>query len=159
MWRPYGVHVAVTGPRMGRRSGRVEPGQATESLKALGPQKHQALIVVHRGGHLHVIVNRVDAESGKAAGLSRSKLRLSKWAEGYEQGQGWPGSGPRSVRTGSGLQHRAREEARGSGAPEQTGVGGAPRASRAGRGRQRLASACLLARSQSRSSRDVRATW
>ena len=36
----------------------------------------------------HVIVNRVDAESGKAAGLSKSKLRLSKWAEGYEQGQG-----------------------------------------------------------------------
>ena len=90
---------------MRRRSGRVEPGQATESLKALGPEKHQALIVAHRGGHVHVIVNRLDAESGKAAGLSRSKLRLSKWAEGYEQGQGWPGSGPRSVRTGSGLQH------------------------------------------------------
>ena len=87
MWRPYGVHVAVTGPRMRRRSGRVEPGQATESLKALGLEKHQALIVAQRGGHphVHVIVNRLDAESGKAAGLSRSKLRLSKWAEGYEQ--------------------------------------------------------------------------
>ena len=59
--------------------------------------------MAHRGGHphVHVIVNRLDAESGKAAGLSKSKLRLSKWAEGYEQGQGWPGSGPRSVRTGS----------------------------------------------------------
>ena len=59
--------------------------------------------MAHRGGHphVHVIVNRVDAESGKAAELSKSKLRLSKWAEGYEQGQGWPGSGPRSVRTGS----------------------------------------------------------
>ena len=93
---------------MRRRSGRVEPGQATESLKALGLEKHQALIVAHRGGHphVHVIVNRVDAESGKAAGFSRSKLRLSQWAEGYEQGQGWPGSRPRSVRTGSGLQRR-----------------------------------------------------
>ena len=42
-------------------------------------EKHQALIVAHRDGHphVHVIVNRVDAESGKAAGLSRSKLRLS----------------------------------------------------------------------------------
>ncbi len=48
-----------------------------------------------------MIVNRVDAESGKAAGFSRSKLRLSQWAEGYEQGQGWPGSRARSVRTGS----------------------------------------------------------
>ena len=34
--------------------------------------------MAHRGGHphVHVIVNRVDAESGKAAGFSRSKLRL-----------------------------------------------------------------------------------
>ena len=40
---------------------------SADSLKALGQEKHQALIV-----------NRVDAESGKAAGLSRSKLRLSK---------------------------------------------------------------------------------
>ena len=88
---------------MRRRSGRVEPGQATESLKALGLEKHQALIMAHRGGHphVHVIVNRVDAESGKAAGFSRSKLRLSQWAEGYEQGQGWPGSRARSVRIGS----------------------------------------------------------
>ena len=58
--------------------------------EALGLEKHQALIVAHSDGHthVHVIVNRVDAESGKAAGLSKSKLRLSKWAEGYEQGQG-----------------------------------------------------------------------
>ena len=37
---------------------------------------------------MHVIANRVDPESGKAAGLSRSKLRLSKWAERYEREQG-----------------------------------------------------------------------
>ena len=50
----------------------------------------QALIVSHRDGqpHVHVIANRVDPESGKAAGLSRSKLKLSKWAERYERGQG-----------------------------------------------------------------------
>ena len=35
-----------------------------------------------------MIVNRVDLETGKAAGVDRSKLRLSKWAEGYEQKQG-----------------------------------------------------------------------
>ena len=58
--------------------------------EALGLEKHQALIVAHSDGHthVHVIVNRVDAESGKAAGLSKSKLRLSKWAEGYETGAG-----------------------------------------------------------------------
>ena len=53
-------------------------------------ERHQALIVSHRDGqpHVHVIANRVDPESGKAAGLSRSKLRLSKWAERYEREQG-----------------------------------------------------------------------
>ena len=63
---------------------------ALESLKALGLEEHQALIVSHRDGqpHVHVIANRVDPENGKAAGLSRSKLRLSKWAEDYERGQG-----------------------------------------------------------------------
>ena len=63
---------------------------AQESLKALGMERRQALIVSHRDGqpHVHVIANRVDPESGKAAGLSRSKLKLSKWAEGYEREQG-----------------------------------------------------------------------
>ena len=63
---------------------------AAESLKALGLEKHQALVVSHRDGqpHVHVIANRVDPESGKAAGLNRSKLKLSKWAEEYERGQG-----------------------------------------------------------------------
>ena len=63
---------------------------AATSLKALGMERHQALIVSHRDGqpHVHVIANRVDPESGKAAGLSRSKLRLSKWAERHEREQG-----------------------------------------------------------------------
>ena len=34
------------------------------------------------------ITPTVDLESGKAAGLSRSQLRLSKWAEEYEREQG-----------------------------------------------------------------------
>ena len=37
---------------------------------------------------MHVIANRVEPASGKAAGLSRSKLKLSKWAERYEREQG-----------------------------------------------------------------------
>ena len=70
---------------------RQEMSRAAEaSLKALGMERHQALIVSHRDGqpHVHVIANRVDPESGKAAGLNRSKLRLSKWAERYEREQG-----------------------------------------------------------------------
>ena len=70
---------------------RQEMSRAAEaSLKALGMERHQALIVSHRDGqpHVHVIANRVDPESGKAAGLNRSKLKLSKWAERYEREQG-----------------------------------------------------------------------
>ena len=63
---------------------------AAESLKALGMERNQALVVSHRDGqpHVHVIANRVDPESGKTAGLNRSQLRLSKWAERYEREQG-----------------------------------------------------------------------
>ena len=63
---------------------------AQESFRALGMERHQALVVSHRDGqpHVHVIANRVDPESGKAAGLNRSKLKLSKWAEEYERVQG-----------------------------------------------------------------------
>ena len=65
---------------------------AQESLKALGMERHQALVVSHRDGqpHVHVIANRVDPESGKAAGLNRSKLKLSKWAEEYEREPEFP---------------------------------------------------------------------
>ena len=61
------------------------------SLEALGLEGHEALIVAHedtRHPHVHVIANRVDPETGKAAKLGNSKLRLSRWAEGYEREQG-----------------------------------------------------------------------
>ncbi|MDE2663772.1 MAG: relaxase/mobilization nuclease domain-containing protein, partial [Gemmatimonadota bacterium] len=62
-----------------------------ESLEALGLEGHEALIVAHEDTehpHVHVIANRVDPETGKAATLDNSKLRLSRWAEGYEREQG-----------------------------------------------------------------------
>ncbi len=61
------------------------------SMEALGLEGHEALIVAHedtRHPHVHVIANRVDPETGKAATLGRSKLRLSRWAEAYEREQG-----------------------------------------------------------------------
>ena len=53
-------------------------------------ERHQALVVSHRDGPTARACdrNRVDPESGKAAGLNRSKLKLSKWAEEYERVQG-----------------------------------------------------------------------
>lgn len=74
------------------RPDRQEMSRAvTGSLQALGLDKRQTLIVAHGDrphAHVHVIVNRVSPENGKAAPLSRSRLKLSKWAEGYERGQG-----------------------------------------------------------------------
>ncbi len=61
------------------------------SLEALGLEGHEALIVAHddtRHPHVHVVANRVDPETGRAAKLGNSKLRLSRWAEGYEREQG-----------------------------------------------------------------------
>ena len=82
--------VAATGRKLEKPDRQEMRRAAAESLKALGMERRQALIVSHRDGqpHVHVIANRVDPESGQAAGLSRSKLRLSKWVERYEREQG-----------------------------------------------------------------------
>ena len=105
---------------------------AQESLKALGMERHQALVVSHRDGqpHVHVIANRVDPESGQAAGLNRSKLKLSKWAEEYERGQGkirCPAAGEEQCEAG------ARETGSGSSlAPDRAAPAGGDEPAAAG---------------------------
>ena len=67
---------------------------ADESLKALGMEDRQALIVAHRDKahpHLHVIVNRVAPETGKAASRGNDRLKLSRWAERWEREHGREG--------------------------------------------------------------------
>jgi len=64
---------------------------ALDSLKAQGLEGHQAIILAHSDEpqqHVHVIVNRVHPETGKAATLSNNTLKLSKWAEAYEKRHG-----------------------------------------------------------------------
>ena len=64
---------------------------ARASLRALGLADHQAVLVAHRDGttpHVHVVANRVSVEDGRAASLSQSRLKLSRWAEAYERQQG-----------------------------------------------------------------------
>jgi hypothetical protein len=64
---------------------------ALDSLKAQGLDGYQAIILAHSDEpqqHVHVIVNRVHPETGKAATLSNNTLQLSKWAEGYEKQHG-----------------------------------------------------------------------
>jgi len=62
-----------------------------ESLEALGMADRQAVVVSHKDGkcaHVHVVVNRVSWEDGRAAKLSRSRKELSKWAERWEKERG-----------------------------------------------------------------------
>ena len=64
---------------------------AHESLRALGLTDHQAIIAAHTDepqAHLHIICNRVDPNTGVAARLSNSMLKLSAWAQAYEQRRG-----------------------------------------------------------------------
>ena len=71
-----------------QRPGRAEMEQAAaESLTALGLERHEALIVAHPA-HLHVIANRVHPETGRAANLGLSWIRLSEWAERWERDHG-----------------------------------------------------------------------
>jgi hypothetical protein len=64
---------------------------AKETIKALGLENHQSLIVSHNDTdhpHVHVIVNRVCPETGRAAVMSNDRLKLSQWAQGYEERHG-----------------------------------------------------------------------
>lgn len=76
----------------GEKPGKAEQLKAVkESLEALGMADRQAVVVAHRDGkcaHVHVVVNRVSWEDGRAAKLSRSRAALSKWAERWERERG-----------------------------------------------------------------------
>ena len=77
-----------------------------ESLKALGMEDRQAFVVAHndtRHRHLHVVVNRVSAEDGRAANRSNDRLRLSRWAERWEREHG-------GIRCARRVEHNRRRE-------------------------------------------------
>ena len=64
---------------------------AKDTLKELGLDKHQVLIVSHNDTamkHVHCIVNRIDPDTGRAWSKSCDRLKLSKWAQAYEEGRG-----------------------------------------------------------------------
>lgn len=64
---------------------------ALETLKRLDLEGHEAVLVAHNDEphpHIHVIVNRVNPETGIAAPLSNDHLKLSAWAEAYEKEHG-----------------------------------------------------------------------
>lgn len=64
---------------------------ARDTMKVLGLEDHEALLVIHNDEphpHIHIIANRVNPTTGIAAPLSNDKLKLSQWAEAYEKSQG-----------------------------------------------------------------------
>ncbi|MCK1281770.1 relaxase/mobilization nuclease domain-containing protein [Bradyrhizobium sp. 61] len=61
---------------------------AIASLKQLGLEGHEALIVGHhdkKHPHLHIVANTVHPYTGRTAALKFTKERLSEWALEYEQ--------------------------------------------------------------------------
>lgn len=65
---------------------------AQGALEALGAEDRQAIIVAHDDEphpHVHILLNRVSAEDGKMLSSSKEKLRLSEWAQNYEQDRGY----------------------------------------------------------------------
>ena len=64
---------------------------ADASLKVLGAENRQAVIVCHtdqKHPHVHVIVNRIDPEDGRMLATSNDRFKLSDWANQYERERG-----------------------------------------------------------------------
>src|SRR5690606_37151257 len=61
-------------------------GAGRQALMRLGLQDHETVMVAHADRehpHLHLIVNLIHPETGRANRLSYSRLKLSTWAEEY----------------------------------------------------------------------------
>lgn len=66
-------------------------GAAEGALAALGASDRQALIIAHNDAkhpHVHVLVNRVSPKDGRMLSSSKQKLKLSEWAQHYEEERG-----------------------------------------------------------------------
>ncbi|MCH9661304.1 MAG: relaxase/mobilization nuclease domain-containing protein [Bacteroidetes bacterium] len=67
---------------------------AISSLKSLNLSNRQAIVIAHNDEaykHIHIMVNRVDPVTGLIEGkktISNDRLKLSKWAQKYEEEKG-----------------------------------------------------------------------
>jgi hypothetical protein len=71
------------------REAMIEAGR--EALAVLKMQDYQALMISHTDTahpHLHVIVNRIHPETGKAINVYKDQEKLQAWALGYEREHG-----------------------------------------------------------------------
>lgn len=79
-------------PEEAGRIGRSEMLRAAEeSIRALGAQDRQAIIVAHNDEpqpHVHVILNRVSPDDGRMLGTSNDYRKLDAWALAYRRERG-----------------------------------------------------------------------
>lgn len=64
---------------------------ADDAIKAIGADSRQLLIVAHDDEdhpHLHILCNRVSPENGVMLSSSNDRLKLSEWAQQYEEERG-----------------------------------------------------------------------
>jgi len=64
---------------------------AEAALQAIDAGDRQALIIAHNDSahpHVHVLVNRVSPRDGRILSSSKENLKLSKWAQRYEEERG-----------------------------------------------------------------------
>lgn len=64
---------------------------AKSALAALGYENHEAVLAVHRDKphqHIHVVVNRINPETGKTHNPNNDYEALQRWAYQYEKGRG-----------------------------------------------------------------------
>ena len=62
-----------------------------QTLKALGAEDRQALIVAHtdeKHPHVHVMLNRVHPDTGRMLSSSNTRIKLDKWANDYRKARG-----------------------------------------------------------------------
>ncbi|WP_298987402.1 relaxase/mobilization nuclease domain-containing protein [uncultured Roseibium sp.] len=71
---------------------RKEMSQAAdEAIAALGGSDRQAMIIAHddeKHAHVHIMLNRVSPLDGRHLSSSKEKLKLSQWAQDYEERTG-----------------------------------------------------------------------
>lgn len=64
---------------------------AIAALQAIGADDRQVMLIAHNDeehAHLHILCNRVSPHDGRMLSSSKDRLKLSKWAQGYEMERG-----------------------------------------------------------------------
>lgn len=87
----YAYSLAWSPEEKGRITREEMTAAAEDTLKQLGFEKHQAMFIAHNDTdhpHIHVLVNKVDPETGRTRNPHRDFNKLDKWARDYRKDRG-----------------------------------------------------------------------